>query len=317
MRAVADRELGHPGDTWLLQLERMRILDTLHSWSEGTTRQYQSKLKKILAFERAHPGVHSLIPPGVDKPVHGPEIGLMWAELDASVQIIEPRGRRTKSTPAFTTIRQIRSAASQFMGWNLITSTPGGSLYFQDRRLLFGETRPTDGAVYELFSRGLQARLGNESTPSTALLGRHIRALDKYFETCYLGLAPGHDRDNYALAGLANLVLWLSWLRGGECFQLNWEDFHIIWPSESARYDIHPCGALLLQLLPETKSERSLKVDILIALQTITGLNIHKWLCRVLAMHRTTPRPNDPVFAAPGGNPGTPTGTARHTCTQD
>lgn len=29
-------ELGHPGDPWLLQLERARLLDMAHSWSTGT-----------------------------------------------------------------------------------------------------------------------------------------------------------------------------------------------------------------------------------------------------------------------------------------
>ena len=182
----------------------------------------------------------------------------MLAELHASVQPLRHRGRTSKTTPVFTTVRQLRSAASQYLGWNLITSQPSGSMYFQDRCLLQGNVRPTDSAPYELFSRGMQARMGDESTPSTALLGRHIRGLNTYFDARYLAAADVSTQNDYALAGFANYLLWFSWLRGGETFALTWGDLVIIWPHEAAAYDLPThTGALLLQLLPETKSSRA------------------------------------------------------------
>ena len=77
-----------------------------------------------------------------------------------------------------------------------------------------GPVRETDGAAYELFSRGLQARLGDHSTPSTALLARHVRALDSLFDARHRGAPTLAEQHDCALAGMANLLLWLSWLRG-------------------------------------------------------------------------------------------------------
>lgn len=304
VRAVLGRELGHPGDRWLLQLERMRLLDSLHNWADGTTRQYQGKLRQLRLFQQAHPGLDVLSPGDFLAPARGPEIGLMWAELDASVRPLRTRGRSAKGTPVFTTVRQLRSAASQLHGWNLITTRPSGTLYFQDRRLLSGTVRPTDTASYELFSRGLQARMGDEAVPSTALLGRHIRGLDNLFDVQFRAATNGSTRESLALAGFANLLLWTSWLRGGELFNLRWEDVGLIWPHEAPAYDLPAnTGAILLSLLPETKSSRSLKADVLVAMRTATGLTIDRWLRRVLFFHDRTPDPSARVFQPHAGQP--------------
>ena len=301
VRSVLQRELGHPGDLWLLQLERVRLLDSLHNWAESTTRTYQSKLKQLHLFERAHPGLQILTPSDFGHPSRGAEIGLMWAILHASVQPLKFRGRSSKHTPVFGTIRAIRSAASQYLGWDLITSKPGGTLYFQDRRLLAGTVRPTDGASFELFSRGLQARLGDAVVPSTALLGRHIRGLDTLFDGRYRAAPNATARAEYALAGFANILLWFTWLRGGELFRLRWEDLSIIWPHESPAHDLPMgSGAILLQLTPETKSSRSRTADLVVALRSATGLDLDKWLRRVLLLHPLAPTGQDFVFCPPG-----------------
>ena len=301
VRAVLQRELGHPGDRWLLQLERVRILDSLHNWAQSTTRNYQTKLGMLHAFEQSHPGLQIMVPSDFKTPARGSEIGLMWAMLHASVQPLKFRGRSAKTTPVFGTVRSIRSAASQFLGWGLIAAHPGGGLYFQDRRLLEGNVRPTDGAAFELFTRGLQARLGDSAVPSTALLGRHIRGLDELFDTRYHAAPDGYTRHNYALAGLANILLWLSWLRGGELFRLRWADLGIIWPHEGPSYDLPMnTGALALRLTPETKSNRVTSVDVVVALKSATGLNLEKWIRRVLLFHREAPPGESPMFQVPG-----------------
>jgi len=302
VRAVLDRELGHPGDLWLLQLERMRILDSLHNWSLGTSQQYQSRLRKLRNFESDHPGLHLLVPSDFHAPARGPEIGLMWAELHTSVQPLKHRGRSAKTTPVFTTIRQLRSAAGQYMGWNMITSQPSGTTFFQDRRLLTGNVRPTDSASYELFSRGLQARLGDESVPSTALLGRHVRGLNTYFDSHFRSASDRTTKLGYVLAGFANLLLWTSWLRGGEIFSLTWGDLAIVWPQEASAHDLPPgTGALLLTLLPETKSSRSANADVVVALRTATGLDLSLWLRRLLLFYSVAPTPSTHIFRTPTG----------------
>ena len=126
VRLVLRRELGHPGDKWLLQLERVRLLDSLHNWAQSTTRNYQYKLKQLRSFEQQHPGLELLVPANFTSPARGTEIGLMWAILHASVQPTKARGRTSKATPVFGTVRSMRSAASQYLGWGLIASHPGG-----------------------------------------------------------------------------------------------------------------------------------------------------------------------------------------------
>ena len=302
VRAVLDRELGHPRDTWLLRLERVRILDSLHNWSSGTTRQYQSKLRQLHQFERNHPGLNILVPADFDRPARGPEIGLMWAMLQASVQPLRFQGCSSKPTASFSSIRSLRSAASQYYGWSLISSHQGSDWYFQDRRLLHGNVRPTDSAAFELFTRGLSSRLGDQSVPSTALLGRHVRGIDRYFESLYLSAPTVSARREYALAGFANLLLWFSWLRGGETFSLTWGDIDIIWPEEATAYELpRGSGALLLKLLPETKSSRARTADVPIALRSATGLDLHRWLLHVLDDRQAAPTGSDRVFALPNG----------------
>ena len=303
VRAVLGRELGHPGDRWLLQLERMRVLDSLHNWSTGTNQLYQSRIRQLRRFEAAHPGLCLFVPQDQLAPASGPEIGLMWALLHASVQPLVFRGRSSRTTPTFDTIRSLRSAASQVYGWDLISSNSGTDWYFQDRRLIQGSVRPTDSASFELFTRGMAARIGTQATPSTALLGRHIRGLDTYFNSQYLAAPAGISRYNLALAGFANLLLWLSWLRGGEAFSLTWSDVTIIWPHEGPQHDIPDgIGALLLRLLPETKSSRATTADVPIALRTVTGLDLHRWLRRVLQEHRQAPVGHDRVFRSRDGH---------------
>jgi hypothetical protein len=53
VRAVLGRELtGSLRDQSLLMLERVRMLDRIHSWSKGTQRTCQTKVKVIRKFER-------------------------------------------------------------------------------------------------------------------------------------------------------------------------------------------------------------------------------------------------------------------------
>ena len=80
VRAVLQQELGHPGDRWLLQLERVCIIDTFHHWSDGSLKAHQGSLRKVLRFERNHPGLHLLSQPTLEAPPppwpgHWPHVG--------------------------------------------------------------------------------------------------------------------------------------------------------------------------------------------------------------------------------------------------
>ena len=302
VRAVLGRELGHRGDTWLLQLERMRTLDMISHWSTDTTNLYQGKIRQVRRFEAAHPGLQVLRSTTLVAPPHGAEIPTMWAELDASVARLRARGRLPERTPVYGTIRQLRSAVSQYQAWDALISSPTGA-YYDKKRLLLSPCRPTDSAGFTLFARGLSSRIGDSPLPSTALLGRHIRGLDEWMDSHFLQATTGAERWRWAKAGTANLLLWLGWLRSAETFGLKRPDVTIIPPDRGPYHDLPDfTGAVLLQLSPETKSNRVSNADVIIAFETVTGLQLGKWLTR---LDGTTPThlAGDCLFTHPNGAP--------------
>jgi hypothetical protein len=113
---------------------------------------------------------------------------------------------------AFSNIRQLCSAASQFLAWDMMISRPDRAFMDQQRRVLEQPCRPTDGLSYTLYTGGLRACVGNQTHPSVALLDCHVQALDQELNRSYLQSHTPHKKRAYALGGLANLFLWLGWL---------------------------------------------------------------------------------------------------------
>ncbi len=75
-----------------------------------------------------------------------------------------------------------------------------------------------------------------------------------------------------ALAGLANLFLWLGWLRSSKTFGLHWHDLQTTEPADGPLDDLPVgCGVLHYRLLPETKSSRTKRADLAIAYATLSG----------------------------------------------
>lgn len=302
VRSVLGRELGHKGDAWLLQLERMRTLDMISHWSTDTTSRYQGKIRQVRRFEAAHPGLKVLTSTPLEAPPCGAEIPTMWAELDASVLRLKARGRLPERTPVYGTIRQLRSAVSQFQAWDSLISSPTGS-YYDKKRLLLAPCRPTDSAGFTLFARGFSARIGDSPIPATALLGRHVRGLDEWMNAQYEQSLSPQDKWEWAKAGTANLILWLGWLRSSETFNLKRSDVSVIPPARGPYHDLpESTGAILLQLSPETKSNRVANADVIIAFETITGLQLGKWLER-LYLCAPAELANDNLFSHPDGTP--------------
>lgn len=125
-----------------------------------------------------------------------------------------------------------------------MVSKPDGTYYFdQQCRLICQPCRTTDGLGCLLFASGIAARIGENVNPSVALLDRHVRHLDSELEEQYLSArTPPQARRKAALAGLATLVLWLGWLRFSETFDLYWQDFNVVEPSNGPTVDL-PRGA--------------------------------------------------------------------------
>jgi hypothetical protein len=302
VRAVQNRELVGPYDIKLMMLERMRILDMVSYWSKGTHSSYQGKLRVIRDFEDSF-GVSILRPTPLLSPPKGPEIALMWCQEAYSLRPSSKRfDRDVALNLAFTTVRQLRAAASQYLAWDMLVSQPEVFLT-RDRHLLAQPCRPTDTYGYTLFTKGMVARLGDETRPSTALLDGQVRFLDTDLNQRYLASSGPVAQRELALAGLANLTLWLGWLRTSECFGLEWADCSILEPVHGPRLDLPPgCGLVSFRLGPETKSERTKRPSLLLAYRTLSGLCVGKWAHRA----RVTSAPSvGPIFRHLDGAPWT------------
>lgn len=284
VRAVLGRELTGPHDEHLLCYERIRVLDMAHYWATGTHKTYQLRLQMLRRFESKYEA-RILQPTRLMCPPHSPDIPLMWAQLAYGLR--RGSSRRTNNTDidpprlAFSTIRSVRSAASQFFAWDAMVSRPSGSFLDEKDRLIYQPVRPTDSLSYSLFSGGMRARIGDESRPAMPLLDRHVRSLDLYCEQAYRNAATDSDRRLFALAGSATLLLWLGWLRSSEVFGLRWCDVEITTPANGPTLDLPPgIGVVACRLQPETKSSRDRTADCFIAYQTVSGYELGKWLTR-------------------------------------
>ena len=179
----------------------------------------------------------------------------------------------------------------------------------RERRVIALPCRSTDSLSYSLHAHGMQARIGTQSHPSIPLLDRHIRTLDAELNQAYLNARSPRARRRAARAGLANLFLWLGWLRSSEVFGLRWCDVFCLPPELGGQLDLPPnCGLLSLRLLPETKSSRSVAADVILAYKTLSGLHPGKWYERLLALHPTpglVDTNTSPMFAHEDGTPWT------------
>ena len=289
VRSVLDRELQFRTDHALLRLERMRLLDLAHSWSKGTHSSYQGKLRQVRNFEQAF-RVHILPRTIMTRPPSPAVIPLMWCQESYSLR--RSSGRRARDAAvgvSYDAIRQLRSAVSQLHTWESLVADPATGFVDNQRRLLHLPCRPTDAVGFTHHARGLATRIGTKSRPSVALLDRHVRHLDRALDRSYSQALTYAERRRFALAGLANLLLWLGWLRSSEVFSLCWSDIGVTVPRDGPSVDLPPgCGMLALSLLPETKSSRTTTADVLVAYRTLSGLCIGQWFSRAFALRPST-----------------------------
>jgi hypothetical protein len=281
VRAVVNRELSGAEDWKLLCYERMRVIDMAHSWSLGTHKQYQGKLDYVARWDSRF-GTRILRPCPLSSPPCGPEIPLMWLQENYSLR---PSPRRKEAQDfvgvSVTTIRQFRSAVSMYLGWDALVSNPDLAFLDQNKHLLFAPCRPTDNFSSNQFATGFRARLGEDVRPSVALHDRHVRWMDNDLDARYCSARDPAAKRELALAGLANLSLWLGWLRSRETFDLEWSDVTVVRPEDAAMADLPPnCGMVAYDMQPETKSSRSVRVDVLMAYQTLSGFSLGKWIYR-------------------------------------
>ena len=95
-----------------------------------------------------------------------------------------------------------------------------------------------------------------EAKPSLALLERHVKCLDTELDHQFrFPMNPSQRRDA-ALAGFANSIFWLGWLRTSETFGLTFDDIDYVPAPCAAERDL-PANVSMLNfsLLEETKSD--------------------------------------------------------------
>jgi hypothetical protein len=304
VRAVLGRELtGSLRDQSLLMLERVRMLDMLHSVSKNTHKVYQAKVKVIRTFERDF-GVPVLQSTPLQCPPHGPAIPTMWAQQRYSVT---ERGRYRSTADVCTplkwnTVRGLRSAASYFFTMDASVSNPSTMYDPGNRLIVTSDCLPTDEAGYKWMSTGMQNRLGDSVQPSTPLLERHILWIDNMLDNQFNGSANPRQQSSACRAAIANLSGWMGWLRGGEQFQLKWSDTTVIPPASGLTVGLPSgVGMVGLQLLEQTKSAQSYRANVVIAFTTGSGLSLGKWIERLRAL--VNPLPSDYIMCHPSGRP--------------
>ena len=307
VRAVVGRELtGSREDQGLLMLERVRVLDMAFNWSKNTHKAYQSKIRVLQKFENDF-NVSVLQSSALTCPPHGPAIPTMWAQQRYAVA---PRQRTPTNTSAgkslqWNTVRGLRSAASQFFAIDTMVANPQTMMDPSDRLIVApSDCLPTDEAGFLWMSKGMKNRMGDDVKPSKALLERHVRWIDDLLETQWSTATNMVAKAAACRAATANLVGWLSWLRGGETFSLRWEDTTVVQPSDGPTLGLPPgVGMVGLALLEQTKSSQGRQADVVMAYTTGSGFSLGKWLDRLRAL--LNPDDQDYVLCHPDGRPWT------------
>jgi hypothetical protein len=284
VQAMLDRELTTgPNDWKLLCFERMRVLDMVHYWAMGTHTKYQGRLSGAISlFESEYDlDCRILRPTPLLRPPATADIGLIWMMESYSLRTARLRGTDELQLLSNTTVRQFRSATSQYLAWDMMVAHPASAYFDQQRRLILQSCRATNSLGSSLFASGIAARIGDDVTPLVALLDRHIRFLTAELDERYLSAKKPKARRTAALSGLATLLLWLGWLRSSETFNLRWSDFHVVEPGDGPTVDLPlSCGVVGVRLGPETKSSRTKAVDLPMAYQTLSGYHLGKWFHR-------------------------------------
>ena len=315
VRANIGRELTpSPIDLSLVALERMRLIDLAHYWSTSTLRKNMSGLKILLSFHSrfglSMPQLVSVSHPPVDSCIR-----LFWCMEHRAIQ---PSPRSRSGTVGFSSLWSIRSAFSSYDAFlHGLVLHPAN--VFRDQHNRFASAPFVSGSeniAAQMTVRGLSARLGTVTIPSKILHARHIHwnqqnRLSKLLRTDLNPVTVYH-----LVAGqCAEFCGWLGWLRSGECFTLTRDSVKLIPPHLAVAFGLPPdLGCVLLSLLPETKSSRTLTADVVLAWTTSSGLLVGRFFELLLDIQTTLGRtaPDSILFQDPVSDQGWSSYSYRH-----
>ena len=303
VRANVKRSLNPTSsDMQLLQLERMRLIDCSNAWTSGTSRAGASSIRHLKEFATTY-----MIPwddwhlwKDITEPPYGPSYLLLWAMEWYTVQ------KSTKDPTSlirYNTARSLRSGLYMLLAWEG-SFLPEGSAYKEpDRLMVPPRVGSTSSLVVQLTTSGMERRLGTESTPTVALQAQHIRTnLELRDRQLILLQTRPSAQHQIHLAQLAEILLWLGWLRANELFSLRWKDVEMVEPTRRPKYGLPAyTGVLLLRLLESTKSDQTRTADHVIAYQTSSGLDPGVRLTRALDTRPAGTREEDHIFQTEKG----------------
>jgi hypothetical protein len=163
------------------------------------------------------------------------------------------------------------------------------------RAVLVEHLPPTSALSYTQFTAGMSRRMGTASVSSWALSHVHIAFLDSELNRAFESAVSPTARHDLACAAVINLLAYLAWLRSQEVFGLTPRDITVIPPCVGPRYGMAPrTGAVCADLLEETKSSRTKVADIVVAYRTLSGLQLGRWMTRLLQF---APRSGSRLFS--------------------
>ena len=113
------------------------------------------------------------------------------------------------------------------------------------------------------------------------------------------------DRYELVAAQVTELIAWLGLLRSLKIFSLRNSDTELVPPCDHMKHDLPlHLGAILLRLLPSTKSSQNKKCDIVIAWITSSGLKLGLWLTHLFHHQDQLGRnsPDEYLFRTPVGS---------------
>ena len=269
-------------DTLLLSLERMRMIDAAHYWAPRTLENACRTLRRVEKFflDCRLPTIHQQMQlPSLLHPPQDITIPMFWSMIHYTTFPSSSKGQ----APTWNSGRSQRSALSVYSAWNAAFCSPTNAFKDDENRVMSVlSLSPSDNILSRMTAGGIGSRLGTESRPSQALSHHHIHWNQQH--RCNQLTSNSSLLLHYEIvsAQCVELIAWLGWLRSSEIFNLKMEDIELVPPNDGAVYNLPPnVGAILLTLLPSTKSSRNRQVDVVIAWETSSGLQLGYWLSRL------------------------------------
>jgi hypothetical protein len=157
----------------------------------------------------------------------------------------------------------------------------------QRRGLLTPGVLPTDELGYTLMTTGMARWMGDQSVQSVALNFAQVQWIVNFLEEEWATPLTVERRSDVVAAAVVHLGFWLTWLRLNEFFSLDWSDVtNLLIPRTTNHSKGFPrnVGVIEMNLLEETKTNRTKVADI-VAYKTLgTGLNLGIWIERLEAL---------------------------------